>query len=766
MATELSTSSSRRNWIAARGPRHPALLAAAAVAIGVFIGDTLDVAPIYLLLPALAIFPLALWLSGFARPGLRVLAALATLAALASLGSWRIAAENTGRPSPALLELMSAHRRVEIFARVDGTPFQKTSGWRVPLDLVGVRGRSGNIPVSGRVLLTSIPSLQGIRYGDYLRFDGQVFAPSIRRNPGGFDYADYLHRQGFDATVRPESPLTHWAQQQDWSLTNTVDPLRRWIRAVFTAHLDADADALLTGLLLGDTDRLPKPVYDVFRESGTSHLLAVSGANVWLVVGMILLPMYWLAVPRWPRTLLALTVILLFSFLTRNEPSVVRASLMVGFILIGQLLWRPAAPLNAVGAAALLILIVAPAHLFRPGFQLSFAAVIGILVAVAKVEPCLLGFWRRKWVYTATLFVVASVAATVATAPVSAWHFGTVPIAGVVSNLIMVPLAGFTAQLGLLLLALSPLSATLADLLAWAIAHLLQVTVAVAQYFAALPSAVLSWPSPSIWMILHLLLATVLLFNLRHRYLWFRPLAYYAVVLLLGLSIHRLLTKQTVAPTISLLDTGGRRVAIIADAAGDVTGLVDDPGLDDDLRQWIVEPFLRYTVGQDDAASWLPWRRDARSARPISAAADGEGPRWTRFVSSEVDTTGQRRVWADHWSTAQGTILMFRDVPPRDLRLPWEMPSHSAGPLILIVPAAASPAWIRAAVDACRPSSLILYGSTFHPRDPDEALAFWQLRFPQLPIYQSGAHGGITIECGPTGPIIHPTVAKNPPPAG
>lgn len=727
-------------------------------------GDALDGAPGLFLSAALVLLLLGWLLHSSSHAAARIPGILLFMVSLSALGAWRIAVENAGRPSPELAELASSQRRVEVFARVDGTPYQKPAGWRVPLELIGVRGRSGNIPVTGRVLLTSIPSLQGIRFGDYLRFEGRIFAPSIRRNPGGFDYADYLRRQGFDATVRPESPLTHWPQERSWSLPNIVDPLRRWIRGVYAAHLDDNAEALLTGLLLGDTDRLPQPVYDAFRESGTSHLLAVSGANVWLVVGMILLPMYWLAVPRWPRTLLALGIVLLFSFLTRNEPSVVRASLMVSFILAGQLLWRPVAPLNAVGAAALLILLIAPAHLFRPGFQLSFAAVIGILVAVARIEPRLTGFWRRRGVYAVTLFLVASVAATVATAPVSAWQFGTVPIAGVLSNLIMVPLAGLTAHLGLLLLAIAPLWSGAATILAWLIDLLLNGAVAIAGYFAAMPYAVVSWPSPSAWTMAHLVLATVLLFNIRRRYSWLRPLIYYAVVLLAVMTVSELSARSVAVPSISLLDTGGRRVAIISDRAG-AYGLVDDPGLDDELSQWILEPFLRHALDRDSCQRWEPWRRMTRG----DTAVDSPGAtdyRWTRYVTAEVDSTGAARVLADLWHAERAAILMYRDVPHGDQGLPLNPDSPTTENPILVVPAAARPAWVRQVIDANRPSALILYGSVYRTRDPSEMLAFWQLRYPHLPVYLTGAHGGITIELRPDGPVIRPTVDKFPPANG
>lgn len=747
-------------WAPHSGARHPALIAAVFVSAGVLLGDAGDFDSSSLIAFTLILAASGVALARLSAPSWRLVGNITIALALVGLGSWRIAVENSGRPSPSLRELTSSGRRAELFARVDGVPFQKSSGWRVPLELISIKGQTGDLPADGRVLLTSIPSLQGLRHGDYVRFEGRVFSPTVQRNPGGFDYAEYLHRQGFDATIHPDSPLMHWPQGRTWSLHNLVEPARQWIRSTFAQHLEETPRSLLVGLLLGDTDRLPRSIYDAFRESGTSHLLAVSGANVWLVVGMILWPLYYFSVPRWPRTLIALVVIILFSFLTRNEPSVVRASLMVGLILAGQLLWRPAAPLNAVGAAALVIMLFAPSHLFRPGFQLSFAAVIGILVAVGRISPRLHGFWRRKWVYAAVMFVVASVAATIATAPISAWHFGTVPVAGIVSNLLMVPLAGLTAHLGLLILAFRIFSTTLAGLIAWPVGHLLGVSTQIAEFFAAVPSAVISWPEPSPIALIHIVGAVILLLSWRHRYRWFRPVVYYVASALIVLAVIRLRTDSTPPASLSFLDTGRQRVAVVAASNHSVIGLVDDPGIDDDLDQWVVRPFLRRQFGEPSLGGWEPWRR---LTTPPESLHDQESSDhvWRRVCSEQdSDSLGRPRVWADHWSWSNSDVLMFRDAPEQPVQ---DFLSALDRPLrdpILVLPAQARQSWIREAIDATNPATVVLYGRSRLSRPPVEILDFWRLRYPEIEFYSSGVHGGVIVSLQADTIAVWPTVKE------
>ena len=186
----IPSSPSNARWVPASIARHPALLAALGITTGVLIGDSAEVDAVWTLIATILLGVTGVVLSRNAEHSWRILGALAVFLALTAFGAWRISAANAGRPSPSLLELTTANKRVELFARVDGVPFQKPSGWRVPLELIAVKGRSGDVPVDGNVLLTSIPTLTGLRFGDYIRFEGRVYAPSVQRNPGGFDYAE------------------------------------------------------------------------------------------------------------------------------------------------------------------------------------------------------------------------------------------------------------------------------------------------------------------------------------------------------------------------------------------------------------------------------------------------------------------------------------------------------------------------------------------------------------------------------------------------
>jgi competence protein ComEC len=186
---------------------------------------------------------------------------------------------------------------------------------------------------------------------------------------------------------------------------------------------------------------MPDELYEAYRRSGTLHLLAVSGSNVWLVLGVFWLLFRTLRFHRVVQIVLLLGILVVFCFVTRNDPSVVRAGVMAALVLIGLLFHRRIDMLNIIGASAVIILLFSPRHLFLAGFQLSYAAVIGILILVPRILQLFPGLtrWRAgRWGLT---LAGSSVAATVATAPILALHFGVIPAISVIANLFMVPLA-------------------------------------------------------------------------------------------------------------------------------------------------------------------------------------------------------------------------------------------------------------------------------------------------------------------------------------
>ncbi len=224
-------------------------------------------------------------------------------------------------------------------------------------------------------------------YGDHIEIEGVLRQPKGRRNPGGFDYRAHLARQKVfgifypnrDQEISPTHqsgiPPLRWAERLRRRVEITIDRLY---------HEQPDHIQILKGMLLGKRSELPSSTYDVFRNSGSLHILAVSGLHVGLITTLCFLGFSLIQLPRKTVCLLTIASVILYACLVGFRPSVLRASFMAILFLIAQMIDRDADLGNLLAFAALFLLLINPAQLWNIGFQLSFAAVACIIYLLPK----------------------------------------------------------------------------------------------------------------------------------------------------------------------------------------------------------------------------------------------------------------------------------------------------------------------------------------------------------------------------------------------
>lgn len=215
--------------------------------------------------------------------------------------------------------------------------------------------------------------------------------------------------------------------------------LRERVRSVFDR--DDPVDGLVTGLLMGDTDRIPATHMENLRRAGLAHFVAVSGSNVALFLGVLWVLGAPLSIHPRARALLGFVGLAVFVVMTRWEPSVVRASVMAAVPLTGGLLGVPVDPWMALGIAVTVIVLFSADLLTSVGFTLSVAATAGVLVGVAAVRHR-----SPRWLWTP---LGATVGAQLAVAPIILWVFGTMPLLAPLANLVAAPIVTFTSLVSL-----------------------------------------------------------------------------------------------------------------------------------------------------------------------------------------------------------------------------------------------------------------------------------------------------------------------------
>src|SRR5438876_401541 len=366
-------------------------------------------------------------------------------------------------------------------AHVDGRLVAEPVWWapdRVRL-LIEVE-RVDGLERSGRIQATVYGVAPPLVLGQRITAELRLHPALGFRNPGTFDYAEHLKREDIrvTATARADrlTPVDHPAPP--WP-----ERIKRASVAAISQALPRTSAALLTGLLLGERTALPSELDEGFRRAGVYHVLAVSGFNVALLAGATLALCRLARVGRRPSAVAAIVVVLGFAAVVGPEPSVLRAVVMAVLVLAALLLEREASVTNSLALAALATLAVHPGDLFDPGFQLSFAATLGIVVAPLP----------RRAVLGA---LGSSTAAQLAVLPVTLAHFNQLSTIGVVANLGVVPLAGAATIVGLVAVSLSFLSETVGVVAfdaVWPVLLALRGVVALA---ARMPGAVVHLPAP------------------------------------------------------------------------------------------------------------------------------------------------------------------------------------------------------------------------------------------------------------------------------
>jgi competence protein ComEC len=368
----------------------------------------------------------------------------------------------------------------------------------------------GRVPATGRVMVSIKKLGKELHQGEVVRLCGRLRAPDGARNPGEFDYREYLRRRGVWAVLTTTADgveMVVWGPR-GW-LGWLAGQARRHLNACIDRTLQGSPSALLRGLLLGQRGDVPDEVTAAFSDAGVIHVLAVSGLHVGLIVAIF----YALfCAMRWPQpaaTLLTLAVVALYMVVVDFRPSVVRATIMAATVMVGRLLERDADLLNTIPFAGLVILIWNPSFLFDLGFQLSFAATLSIVYLHGRLSNLCCAFVSTtspKWLrWTAAGFTV-SLAAQLGTLPIVAYHFQKIPVISLVANLVVVPLVGLAVALGFTAALLFPLSAYLSELYASANWLVLNVLIGLVSWAASLPVACIRVSQPALgWIAIYYL---------------------------------------------------------------------------------------------------------------------------------------------------------------------------------------------------------------------------------------------------------------------
>ena len=330
--------------------------------------------------------------------------------------------------------------------------------------------------VSAKFLIR-FQELLPLRYGKHLTLTGVLHQPQAKRNPGGFDYRAHLFRQGVVGIIDTKG-LVRIGEQGGFPSLRWIETLRlRTERLIDVIYTETEVETpllepslhaqLLKGILLGKRSDVPRETLEIFRNSGTFHVLAVSGLHVGLVAMFCYFGFSLFRFPQKILCLLTIIAVLIYACLIGFRPSVFRASLMAILFLFATVIDRDADLFNLLAFAAFVLLLLNPLQAWDVGFQLSFVAVTSIVYFVPRMEKPLRRLWERaegsppesegstltkfrdaavKWV---VLSYLVTFAAQIGTGPLIAYHFFRAYPLGVIVGPFAVGLVSLIVAVGM-----------------------------------------------------------------------------------------------------------------------------------------------------------------------------------------------------------------------------------------------------------------------------------------------------------------------------
>jgi len=378
--------------------------------------------------------------------------------------------------------------------------------FNLAVDHIDDRASSGTLRVTVRD--EALPA----GYDDRVSLTGRIHPPRGFRNPGGFDYPAYLARQGVYNLLSIKHGSDVRILEQGTGILRAIQTLRERIRQAFLAVMKGEGSAILLAMTIGEEGSLTEDLRERFMAAGVTHIISISGSHLGMVAvicfwitkqALFLLPersYHWITIHADPRKIAALVTVVpvtFYAFLAGGQIATIRSLIMILAALAALILDREGDLLPALSLAALITLLTDPQALFDISFQLSYLSVLSIVFVVSTWNALELpaDTLAGKMANQALLLFIISCAATLVTGPLVALYFNQFSFAGVIANMVVVPIAGaVVVPLGLLCGILSLLTGHLP--LAAVNQCVADMFISLVSFFAHIPFSSIHLPSP------------------------------------------------------------------------------------------------------------------------------------------------------------------------------------------------------------------------------------------------------------------------------
>ncbi len=368
---------------------------------------------------------------------------------------------------------------------------------------------SNYINASGNILLYLPKDSNAVQleHGTILLIKSKPIEIPKPLNPGEFDYNRYMKINGYSYQVFARNgEWTEVGKDSSHVLDNIFYAIKSYIVGIYKIYIPGDEQkGVAAALIFGYREDLSQDLVEAYADTGTLHVLAVSGLHVGILYFVLKAMLGFLTRKKSLRILRFCIIIVMlwfYALITGLSPSVNRAALMFTIIIIAETFHRNTNIYNSIAASAFILLLINPYSLYDVGFQLSYLAVLGIVFLHPRIYSWFTfntWFMNQVWNITAV-----SIAAQLATSPLGFYYFGQFPNYFLISNLLIIPLSTIITYIGLLLVAFSFIPA-MASGMGIALDYLIKWTDDTVIFIGQIPYATFEGVSVGFWQTILLL---------------------------------------------------------------------------------------------------------------------------------------------------------------------------------------------------------------------------------------------------------------------
>ncbi|MFA6321705.1 MAG: DNA internalization-related competence protein ComEC/Rec2 [Candidatus Omnitrophota bacterium] len=363
---------------------------------------------------------------------------------------------------------------------------------------------------------------QPVFFGNEVILQGTISRPQGLKNPGLFNYADYLAIKNIYCClmVRDGSAVEIFKRDSAGFVETVSYKIRRKMLALIDEYMAMPYSGFLKAILMGDKTGLKDSIQDDFVRTGTVHVIAVSGLQVGLIAVVFITLFRLLRIPRKINLVVTMLLLVCYAFIGGANPPIARAVIMFAVYVAGYLIDRDADILNSLSFAAVLILLWNPKELFDPSFQLSFVSLASTVIFAPRLYALFpeVKFRKRSWnvwpktCKYITVGIAVSAAAWIGSFPVVAAYFNIISPVSVIANLLIVPALFVLASMSAVFFVFCFISASAAAYLANGLQAFEKMIFSINGYMADIPFAFFRIGKPSFaYTLLYYALASLII---------------------------------------------------------------------------------------------------------------------------------------------------------------------------------------------------------------------------------------------------------------